>query len=221
MKLLSSKKAALELSINGIVILIIALAVLGLGLAFVKNTFKSLFEQVGTVSSAIQQDITNKIKESGELLVFDRQEVKANTGKPTDFYIGVKNTESGTRCFKLAFICRAALKENNACPGKAAHPVPGSDQASVVAGYDLGDTDTVGEYTIGTRLPAGDSWFTAFFQNDIKPGDVAVLKVTMQIANAQPDTYQAELYVAKASTCDATDGWIRHQSKEFLIELQG
>ncbi|MBW3002327.1 hypothetical protein KY338_04150, partial [Candidatus Woesearchaeota archaeon] len=100
-----NKKAALQLSINAIVILILAITILGLGLGFIKSQFGALTEQFGAVSAEIKSSLIEKIKESGELLVFNRAEIDAKIGKPEEFYIGIKNTASAkegsaTICFR-------------------------------------------------------------------------------------------------------------------------
>jgi len=189
-----NKKAALQLSINAIVILILAITILGLGLGFIKSQFGALTEQFGAVSAEIKSSLIEKIKESGELLVFNRAEIDAKIGKPEEFYIGIKNTASAkegsaticfrakegsaTICFRLGVKCVRALKPENSCPG---------GEASLVGGVDNDGNP-----------PEFGTWFSMFDEVDIKPGDVGVYPVKLQIAAAVPDTYLMEFNVYKA-----------------------
>ena len=76
-KLFKNRKAALQLSINAIVVLILAITILGLGLGFIKGQFGALEKQFAGVSSEIKSELINKIRNSGELLVFNQVELEA------------------------------------------------------------------------------------------------------------------------------------------------
>ncbi|MBW2972803.1 hypothetical protein KY346_00240 [Candidatus Woesearchaeota archaeon] len=202
-----NKKAALQLSINAIVILILAITILGLGLGFIKSQFGALTEQFGAVSAEIKTSLIEKIKESGELLVFNRAEISAKVGKPEEFYIGVKNTvpkAEGSVCFRLGVKCIRALSPDNTCPGGG----PG-----LVGGMDV------------EGIRPDTAWFSMFDQVDIKPGDVGVFPIKLQIASAIPDTYLMEFNVYKDgddSDCEmaawGVDSSI-YQSKQFFIKV--
>ncbi|MBW3012000.1 hypothetical protein KY311_02360, partial [Candidatus Woesearchaeota archaeon] len=60
------KKASLSLSINAIVVLILAITMLGLGLAFMRGTFGKVTEQFGEISGEVQKDMIDRLKQSGE-----------------------------------------------------------------------------------------------------------------------------------------------------------
>ena len=68
------RKGSLQLSINAIVILILAITILGLGLGFIKKQFGALGAQFEEVSGEIKSEIITKIKQSGDLLVFNKVE---------------------------------------------------------------------------------------------------------------------------------------------------
>lgn len=206
-----NKKAALQLSINAIVILILAITILGLGLGFIKSQFGALTEQFGAVSAEIKSSLIEKIKESGELLVFNRAEIDAKIGKPEEFYVGIKNTASAkegsaTICFRMGVRCVRALKPDNSCPG---------GEASLVGGVD-----------VDGNPPEYGTWFSMFDQVDIRPGDVGVYPVKLQIAAASPDTYLMEfnVYKAESDTDCATATWPMeasdtYQTKQFFIKV--
>lgn len=206
-----NKKAALQLSINAIVILILAITILGLGLGFIKSQFGALTEQFGAVSAEIKSSLIEKIKESGELLVFNRAEIDAKIGKPEEFYIGIKNTASAkegsaTICFRLGVKCVRALKPENSCPG--------------------GEASLVGGVNNDGMAPEFGTWFSMFDEVDIRPGDVGVYPVKLQIAAAVPDTYLMEFNVYKAESdtdCASAqfpmDPSDTYQSKQFFIKV--
>jgi len=206
-----NKKAALQLSINAIVILILAITILSLGIAFIKSQFGALTERFAEVSAEIKSELINKIRDTGELLVFNRVEVEAKLGKPEEFYIGIKNTAPNVNnpdnpvCFIPAVKCVSAL--NGECfDGRNDVYVGGSDME------------------IGPGVPPEVKWFSMFPEVNIKTGEVGVYPVTLQIAQARPDTYLMEFAVYKytqGESCD-TGGIVDerpYQSKQFFIKL--
>lgn len=210
-----NKKAALELSINAIVVLILAITILGLGIGFIRSQFGALGKQFTEVSSEIRSQLIEKIKESGDLLVFNRAELEAGIGKKDVFYIGVKNTASNPNsatdptkdsvCYRLAVKCIRALKSENTCPGGFNNVV-------------------VGGKTFDTQSPTSSetTWFQMFDEVDIKNNDVGVFPITVQIAKANPDTYAMELQVSKESSSNDCAGQIDftpYQSKQFFVVL--
>src|SRR3989338_9638024 len=208
------KKAALELSINAIVVLILAITILGLGIGFIKGQFGGLSEQFTQVRSEIKDQLISKIKDSGDLLVFNRAELEASIGKKDTFYIGIKNTESNaegnTVCYTVGIRCIRSLKPapDNYCAGDHI-------ANDVVVGGVVGDTlgVTYADYT----------WFQLFDRVDIKNNEVGVYPITVQIAKAKPDTYAMELLVYKDSAnqdCTQSSGvFTPYQSKQFFVVL--
>ncbi len=206
-----NKKAALELSINAIVVFILAITILGLGLVFIKSQFGSLTERVSEVSAEIKSELINKIKDTGELLVFNRVEIEAKVGKPVEFYMGIKNTapniEEPTKpvCFIPAIKCISCLK------GECIR--------------DVGNDVYVGGTDIIADTPAVIQWFSLFPQVNIKTNEVGVYPVTLQIAQAVPDTYLMEVAVYKYDTnadCSnpgTLDVNQPYQAKQFFIKL--
>jgi len=86
------KKADLSLSINAIVILILAITMLGLGLAFLRGTFKKTTEQFAEVSGTVKEQIVDEIKSKGEkLFVRGSPSIDIKRGETKDVYYGIKN----------------------------------------------------------------------------------------------------------------------------------
>jgi hypothetical protein len=85
------KKGSLELSIRAIVIVVLAMTLLGLGLAFVKNIFGSAEELSATsfdkISDQLQRDLVNV----DEKLVFSQTKVSIDKGKSSLLGWGIRN----------------------------------------------------------------------------------------------------------------------------------
>ena len=207
---MQNKKAALELSINAIVVLILAITILGLGIGFIRGQFGGLSEQFTQVRSEIKDQLIDKIKESGELLVFNRAELQASIGKSEVFYIGIKNNGQNANgegvCYRLGIRCIRALKSSNSCDGYGQNNI-------VVGGKVEGITPTNGDTT----------WFQMFDEIDINNNEVGVFPITVQIARGTPDTYAMEMTVEKAddnSGCGQGSGiFSTYQSKQFFVVL--
>src|SRR3989338_2983487 len=86
-----SKRASLDLSISTIVIVILAMTLLGLGLAFIKNIFGSAEELSDSafdkVSDQLQRDLVN----NNERLIFSQSKVEIERGKSSLLGWGIRN----------------------------------------------------------------------------------------------------------------------------------
>lgn len=91
---MKNKKGAVELSINTIVILFLALAMLGVGM-FMINKLREGFQSVKL--EELNKDMVNlmyeKLQSGPEKLKIDNYEVKVKKGAVSELYYGVKNVE--------------------------------------------------------------------------------------------------------------------------------
>src|SRR3989338_2623437 len=88
------KKGALELSINAIVIIVLAMTLLGLGLGFIRSQFTSIGE-IGTgVQEQIKQQILEDLRTGNKKLSFPTSEVHINRRDASVIAMGIKNLES-------------------------------------------------------------------------------------------------------------------------------
>ncbi len=203
------RKGSLQLSINAIVILILAITILGLGLGFIKKQFGSLGEQFGAVSEEIKGEIVQKIRESGELLVFNKETVDVQIGKPLTFFVGVKNTGAETSCFRTYVQCIQALK--GACDIAMGPGVP-----IAVGGIDIMNNQPTEE----------NAWFRLFDEVNIQGGTVGAFPVTLQIpGKVSPDTYLMGYEVYKTDSGDCSNPvWptstTPYRAKQFYINVR-
>src|SRR3989338_10113140 len=89
----SNKRASLELSVNAIVIVVLAFAMLGLGLIFVRNLFSGITETTTQVEEQVKQQILDDLRTGNKPLSFPVQRVKVGVGDKKDLAFGVLNTQ--------------------------------------------------------------------------------------------------------------------------------
>ena len=108
------KKADLSLSINAIVVLILAITMLGLGLAFLRGTFKKTTEQFAEVSGTVKEQITEEIKSKGEkLFIRGAPEIDVRKGETKEVFYGIKNVNPVSSTFNIKAECTAAITPAN------------------------------------------------------------------------------------------------------------
>ena len=87
----SKKKGSLNLSINAIVVLILAITMLGLGLGFMRNMFGGASKQFSQVTDEIQRDMVDRLKDSGKKIVLNTYEVKMKQSSKETIYLAISN----------------------------------------------------------------------------------------------------------------------------------
>jgi hypothetical protein len=85
------KRGSLQLSINAIVVLILAITMLGLGLAFMRSSFFEVISQFEDVSAEVQKDMLDRLQQSPENIVLDRYEIEVNQGDKKEIYLALRN----------------------------------------------------------------------------------------------------------------------------------
>src|SRR3989338_3648006 len=98
-----NKKGSLELSIQSIVIVVIAFVVLGLGLGFVREQFKDIGSTSKGIQEQIRQQILDDLRTGNKKLSFPATKLDLETGEETVQAIGIKNTEDRAVSLVLAF----------------------------------------------------------------------------------------------------------------------
>jgi hypothetical protein len=100
MGVLRSKRGAIEVSVNTIIILIFAIAILGLGLSFVRKSLGSATSEFGKVSDELRTDMMNTLKQSGEKLTLKPAKItlsKSNANLMTgEVFYGIRNLDTVT-----------------------------------------------------------------------------------------------------------------------------
>ena len=95
------KRGGLDLSIQTIVIVVLAMTLLGLGLGFIRNQFKNLSETTISVQDQIRQQILDDLRVGNKKLSFPTGNVLLSSGDSKDLAIGVQNLEDTSIKFTL------------------------------------------------------------------------------------------------------------------------
>lgn len=103
-----NKKGALELSINAIVIVVLAMTLLGLGLAFIKTQIGKMGDTATTVQDQIKQQILEDLRTGDKKLSFPSNRITVASGDKVDLAIGVKNTNDYLMGFRVDILKREA-----------------------------------------------------------------------------------------------------------------
>jgi hypothetical protein len=88
-----NKKGSLNLSIEAIVIVVIAFTVLGLGLGFVKTQIGDIGKTSSSIQEQISQQILDDLRTGNKKLSFPATKLTLSTSEESVQAIGVKNTE--------------------------------------------------------------------------------------------------------------------------------
>ena len=92
-RLKEHKKGSLELSINAIIIVVLAMTLLGLGLGFIRGMFKKITGTTETVQEQVKEQILEDLRTGDKKLSFPSVNVNLERGSTTTIAFGVKNTK--------------------------------------------------------------------------------------------------------------------------------
>lgn len=91
------KRAAIEMSIGTIVIIVLAMSMLILGMVLVKNIFFNATDIATMTTDQIKNQVAGMFGDTKELVIYpDTQHIDVKVGKIAGFGIGIKNTEGRT-----------------------------------------------------------------------------------------------------------------------------
>jgi len=96
-----NKKGALELSINSIVIIVLAFTLLGLGLMFVRKTINDMTKTSTDVNAALRDQIMEDLRTSDKRLAFPTPQIEMKSNAAELISIGVKNVLDSTLRYKV------------------------------------------------------------------------------------------------------------------------
>ncbi|MCF7860698.1 hypothetical protein K9M79_00510 [Candidatus Woesearchaeota archaeon] len=97
-----SKKGSLNLSINAIVVLILAITMLGLGLTFITKIFGQATGGLGDAFEGIDKQRVEKLENTCDQEVcLEKSKIELQKGKETDLYILFNNALSSDVTFDL------------------------------------------------------------------------------------------------------------------------
>lgn len=175
---MKNKKAALQLSINAVVVIIIAIVMLGLALTFVRNIFGGVMEDLGEVRGEIREQMKKDLIASTEKADLNNDELTLKAGQTKEIYLGIRNYLSKTVNFCVA--CPNCGDGKEWCDGEE-YPMGAARECSSFDDESDCKTalqiDTFGELTVGRD-------------------DVEVTKMVVKAnSGANPDTYLVPIHV--------------------------
>jgi len=103
------KKAGMQISINTIVILILAVTILGVGLKFINDMLKPAFEDIDQQREQRRNEFIEELKESGERFTWDMNFNEMKKAEKKTVFFGVKNELEDTMAFGVTFGCTNAI----------------------------------------------------------------------------------------------------------------
>ena len=89
-----NKKASLNLSINAIVIIVLAMTLMGLGLGFIRNIFSGFEEQREEITEQVRAQILEDLRTGNKPLAFPATDINIKKGKAKTMAFGVRNVEA-------------------------------------------------------------------------------------------------------------------------------
>jgi len=108
------KKASLNLSINAIVVLILAITMLGLGLAFMRNIFGQATSEFSEVTGTVQKQMIDQLKESQKIVDINNPHIKMKSNDKKQIFIGFKNDGNDDKSFQIRQIEASRLGASGA-----------------------------------------------------------------------------------------------------------
>lgn len=112
-----SKRADLHLSINAIVVLILAITMLGLGLGFMRNIFGGATEEFKRVSGTVEKQLIDQMKETTKIVDINRPKVNIKIGSKDQVFLGFKNNIEQSQEFFIKEAQCTRLGANQDCTG--------------------------------------------------------------------------------------------------------
>ena len=203
------KKASLNLSINAIVILILAITMLGLGLAFMRNIFGSATQEFEEVGGTVKKQMIDQMKESTKIVDISRPKVELKGGEKTQIFLGFKNDGSSPVDFQIREVESSKL----GAPGS--RNLYNLNLAGTITPI-LGTDDRCG-VKIGTIQTAGDAYIELKnTKTNVGAGDVVVIPMNIHaLTNPDPGTciYEIKVDTKVPTSADGTE------AADEIIEL--
>jgi hypothetical protein len=198
------KKAALELSVNAIVVLIMAILILGLGIGFTKFMMDSATNQFKNINKDIASRMTQNLKESTDRLKLDPNNMEIEKGKnDKEIYFGLRNELDRDLTFSIN---GAGNIDIMADPGKW----KGDD--SVITCFTAFDSTAK---LSGNNNAANTIYFKADKKINIKKGEIYVSKIVVAVSGRAPTgTYTCSLIIE-----DPVNAGEEYTRADFMITV--
>ena len=123
--MLFNKKGSLEISIQAIVIVVLAMTLLGLGLGFIKGMFKNITSTTEDVSEQVRQKVLDDLIQTDKKVSFPKTEIEIDKGSATVLTVGIRNRNDAVLKYKILFTAvKGPQKVNPGSPPVIVEPTP-------------------------------------------------------------------------------------------------
>ena len=111
--MLFNKRASLELSIQAIVIVVLAMTILGLGLGVVRSIFVGIKNTGEQLTEQIKTQIQEDLRTGDKKVSFPQSEIKLDKGESVVLGIGIYNKKDTPLHYKMRF---TPINDQNGAP---------------------------------------------------------------------------------------------------------
>ena len=99
----SNKRGSLEISIQAIVIVVLAMTLLGLGLGFIRGMFKNITGTTEDVTEQVRQKILDDLIQGDKKVSFPRTDVTIDKGGAIVLTVGIRNKKDTPLHYRMRF----------------------------------------------------------------------------------------------------------------------
>lgn len=205
-----NKKGSISISINMIVVVVLAFVMLGLMLTLGRNIVSSASAGAMDISGTTQQQIMEELQEGDKPLSFPKTKIEVGLGDTEILALGVKNTFAGDQCFKVEL---QAIDVN----GEA---VPVDNRKKIEMDYGYDDEGNVKTGAIGSFQ------FSQIGYAKLSASEATLVPIEYASKGAQKDTFGFQVFVYRADATDSgmcpginDDGQL-YASKSFFISVR-
>ncbi len=97
------KRASLEMSIQAIVIVVLAMTLLGLGLGFIRGMFRNISSTTEDVTEQVRQRVLDDLISGDKKVSFPKTEIDIDRGGSTVLTVGIRNKKDTDLYYKMRF----------------------------------------------------------------------------------------------------------------------
>lgn len=144
-----NKRASLEISIQAIVIVVLAMTLLGLGLGFIRGMFRNITSTTEDVTEQVRQRVLDDLISGDKKVSFPKTEIFIDRGGSQVLTIGLRNKKDIELLYKLKFTKISESPPIDTSPGSSVPQATKDLVNKFVSNFQFSDQ----EY----RLAAADS----------------------------------------------------------------
>lgn len=112
LSMLFNKKSSLEISIQAIVIVVLAMTLLGLGLGFIRGMFSDIKKTTGVVTDSVKRTIIDDLISNDRKLSFPKTDISLEKGGSEVLAVGVRNKGNSILSYTMQ-ICPNSFNPND------------------------------------------------------------------------------------------------------------